>query len=190
MEEAMYILFLLFAAFLLISIFGTNWPVKFYHHFLLRNLAEVLEAVPELNGLLFSNVYSQINTIYRGKELKIRFVEASIDSLKANSGLELRMHVPSQVIMEFYSFKRNKREWGDFKRFLTGDPQIDSHWFILTKDQTTAKLFWDSFNLKDFILTPCLDQMLLNQNELIVQLKNYRSAEKVKEFIDRLVQVF
>jgi hypothetical protein len=186
---AMYILLLLLAAFFLISILGTNWPVKFYHHFLLKQLAEILEAVPERNGLLFSNVYSQINTIYQGKELKIRYIEGSIDSLKAHSGLELRMHLDSQAVMEFYPFKRNKHEWGDFIRFLTGDPQFDSQWFILTNNPTTAGTFWNSSDLKGLLLTPGLEQVLLNQHELIVQLKNYRSAEKVKQFIDRLVRV-
>jgi hypothetical protein len=185
----MYILLLLLVAFFLFSILGTNWPTKFYHHLLLKRLAEELEAIPERNGLLFSNVYSQINTIYKGQQLKIRFMEASIDSLKANQGLELRLYVAEEAVLEFYPLRLHKREWGDFKCFLTGDPQLDAQWFILTNNQAAASAFWNSTNLKDLMLTPGLEQILLNQHELIVQLKHYRSVKNVKQVIDRLVQI-
>jgi hypothetical protein len=186
----MYILFLLLAAFFLISIFGTNWPIKFYHHFLLKRLAEELAAIPERHGLLFSNVYSQINTIYKGRQLKVRFMEASIDSLKANHGLELRLFIPTETVLEFYPLRLHKHEWGEFKHFQTGDGQIDTQWFILTNNPITAGTFWNSFNLRDFLLTPGLEQVLLNQHELIVQLKNYRSVKNVKQIIDEIVKVF
>lgn len=185
----MYILFLLLAAFFLISIFSTNWPVKMYHHSLLKNLAIALGTVPERYGLLFSNVYSEINTVYKRRQLKIRFVEASIDSLKPNSGLEIRMRITSETIMEFYHLKRNKREWGEFKRFQTGDKLLDSQWFILTNDLVKANDFWGMNNLKSLIANPHLEQLLINQDEAIVQLKSYRSYQKIIEFIEQMVQV-
>jgi len=191
----MYILFLFLAALFLISIFATNWPVKQYHYYLLRNLAVLLGTVPEKNGMFLSNVYSQINTIYRGKKIKIRFMEASVDSLKANSGLELRVQILSgdaceHAVLEFYPIRQHKHEWGEFKRFHTGDSLIDSQWFILTNNLTTAGLFWNSFSLQNLLQYPDLGKVLLNQNELIIQFKNYRSAVKVKQFIDELTHVF
>ncbi|HBE80243.1 MAG TPA: hypothetical protein DDW65_21055 [Firmicutes bacterium] len=188
----MYILLLLLAATFLISIFTTNWPVKFYHHYLLKQLAELLGAIPEKNGLLSSSVYSQINTIYRDKELKIRFVEASVDSIKEHSGLEIRMYinVSAQGVLECYPMRKGKHEWGDFKRFLTGDPGLDRQWFILTNEPVAAGVIWDSCRFPDLLRYPGLEKLLINQNELIVQFKYYYwSAEKVKQFIDQLVHV-
>jgi hypothetical protein len=187
----MYILLLLLAAGFLISIFTTNWPVKFYHHCLLKQLAELLGAIPEKNGLLSSSVYSQINTIYKDKALKIRFVEASVDSIKAHSGLEIRMEIDisAQGVLECYPMRKNKHEWGDFKRFLTGDPGLDREWFILTNESVAASDIWNSCRFSDLLRYPGLEELLLNRHELIVQFKYYRSAEKVKQFIERLVQI-
>ena len=189
----MYILALLLAAFFLISIFATMWPLKLYHYSVLKKLAELLEAVPEKNGMLLSNVNSQINTINHGKAIKIRFIEGSADSLKTSSGLELRMYISNdgaceQAILEFYRMRQNKREWGDFKRFLTGDPQIDSSWYILSNNPTIAGVCWKMFNFKSLLMLPGVEQILLNQNELIVKFKHYQSVTKIKQFIDQLVQ--
>ncbi|HBF35781.1 MAG TPA: hypothetical protein DDW50_00490 [Firmicutes bacterium] len=188
----MYILVLLLTAFFLISIFATNWPVKLYHHTILTRLAELLDAVPEKNGMLLSNVYSQINTIYRGWEIKIRFLEASIDSLKANSGLEIRMYLHSpdcaeNAILEFYPMRQKKREWGDFKRFLTNDPQIDNHWFALTNNTSSARECWNSFDFKKILFESGVVQVLLNQHELIIQLRYHGSVKKIMHFINELV---
>ncbi|MGE5582793.1 MAG: hypothetical protein ACM3X9_09690 [Bacillota bacterium] len=186
----MYILFLLLAAFLLLSIFSTNWPVKLYHHYFLQKLAGILETVPERYGFFFSGMYSQIQTIYRNKPLKIRFIEGSVDSLRTGSGLEIRTIVPSGAVLEFYRPRRNKREWGDFQRFLTGEQSIDSQWFILTNDPVSAGLFWNSFHLQDLLNYPWLEQLLINREELIAQVGNYRSPEGVRKFLDLLVQAF
>lgn len=190
----MYILFLLLAAFFLISIFATMWPLKLYHHFILKKLADLLETVPEKNGMFLSGVYSQINTVYRGKKIKIRFMEGSVDSLKINSGLELRMYILSEgvsehAILEFYPIRHNKHEWGDFKRFLTGDPQIDSGWYILSNNLTTASVCWNMFNFKSLLLLSGIEQVLLNKNELVMKFKNCHSVAKIKRFIDQLVQI-
>lgn len=190
----MYILFLLLAAFFLISIFATMWPLKLYHHFILKKLADLLKAVPEKNGMFLSNIYSQINTVYRGKKIKIRFMEGSVDSLKISSGLELRMYILSEgvsehAILEFYPIGKNKHEWGDFKRFLTGDPQIDSGWYILSNNLTTAGVCWNMFNFKSLLLLSGIEQVLLNQNELVMKFKNCHSVTKIKRFIDQLVQI-
>jgi hypothetical protein len=161
---------------------------------IMKKLAYLLETVPEKNGMLFSNVYSQINTVYQGKELKIRFMEASTDSLKPSSGLELRVHVPGESkdqprIMEFYPMRLKKREWGDFKRFLTGDPQLDASWFILTKNPASADICWNLLNFKSLLSIPGVEQVLLNQNELVVRFKNHHSATKIKQLIDQLVAI-
>ncbi len=183
----MYFLFLILIALFLISILSTNWPVKVYHHFLLTKIAQIFNAVPERKGLIFSNVYSQINLIYHERQIRIRFMEASVDSLRANSGLEIRTKIATQVVMEFYRFDRSKREWGDFKRFTTNDLQLDSEWFILTNDLTSSREFWDSFKLRQLLSEKALKQLLINREEIICQLSTH-SPERVKNFIDLLIQ--
>ena len=190
----MYILSLLLFAFFLISIFVTNWPVKLFHHHILTKLAAFLDTVPEKNGIFLGNVYSQITTIYRGKELKIRFLEATIDSLKASSGLEVRMNIQNQdcckdAVLEFYSLRLKKREWGDFKRFLTGDPLIDNQWFILTNNSSIAGKCWDSFDFKKILLASGVGQIMVNKGELIIQFKNYGSIKKIQFFLEQLTQI-
>ena len=190
----MYILLLFVIAFFLISIFMTNWPVKFYHHLILAKLAELLNAVPEKKGLLLSNVYSEIHTNYNGLDIKIRFLEASIDSLKANSGLEIRTDLQNRVncqdiILEFYPIRRQKREWGDFKRFLTADSQIDSQWFILSNNPISARECWNSFDFRKILQSSGVAQVLLNKGELIIQYRSYGAVKKIKYFLDELVAI-
>jgi hypothetical protein len=193
-EEVLYILFLLITAFFLISIFATNWPIKLYHYFILKKLAETLETIAEKKGLLFSNVYSQINTIYHGKEIKIRFIEGSIDSIKTSFGLETRLYLSDdrgcgQSILECYPIRQKKHEWGDFKRFFTGDPSIDTNWYILTNNLESSNACWNLLNLKSLLSFSGVEQVLLNKNELIVKFKYYHSVATIKRFIDQLVQL-
>jgi hypothetical protein len=189
----MYLLGLLLIAFLVLSVIGTNWPTKTYHYALLKKLAEVLGAEPEKHGLVFSGVYSEINTIYQDREMRIRFVEGSADSLKSSSGLEIRLRLKNQsmVIMEFYPERMNKREWGHFKRFLTGESRIDSQWFILTDDLESAGGFWKEHRIEKVLLSsPNLEQILVNKEEVIVRLRRNQPAPEVKDLIDRLIEVF
>ncbi len=187
----MYFIFLFVTAFLLISIFSTNWPIKLYHHALLKKLAQELNTVPQRHGLLFSNVYSEIICTFQGKNFKIRFIENSIDSIKTNSGLEIRMSEASGVVMEFYRTNRRKRVWGDYRQFVTGDQQIDSEWFILTTDPDKANELWLRTQLIKFLKDfPQLEQILINQQEIIIQLKNYHSSKITLKVLQRITACF
>ncbi len=186
----MYFVVLFGAAFLLISIFSTNWPVKLYHHLLLKKLARELNTQPQRRGLLFSNVYSEIISVFQGKEFRIRFIENSIGSLKTNSGLEIRVSENTGVVMEFYRVNQKKRVWGDYRQFRTGDCRVDSEWFILTTDPDQAGKLWGRTQLgallKDF---PHLEQVLINRQEIIVQLKNYRSSKLAINVLQKLASI-
>lgn len=187
----MYFLLLFVTAFLLISIFSTNWPIKFYHDTLLKKLARELHTEPQKHGMMFSNVYSEVIANYQGKDIRIRFIENSIDSIKANSGLEIRIREASGVVMEFYRINRNKKAWGDFQQFISGDNRIDSEWTILTTDPDRAKELWDRSQLIEILkTTPQLEQILINQQEIIVQLKSCHSSELVLNILHRVVSCF
>jgi hypothetical protein len=186
----MYFLFLFILAFFLIFIFGTNAPIKLYHHYLLCKLANALGVTIAQNSI-FSNVYSEINTFFEGHELKIRFVDGSSGSLKANSGLEIRVNWTAQFLMEFYRIRENKREWGDFKRFVTGEKLIDDSWFILTDNLETAANWWDQTNhqfrklVSDF---NAINQILINKNEIIVQLRRFHSCREIMALVSLIIE--
>lgn len=187
----MYFLFLFVTAFLLISIFSTNWPTKLYHHTLLKKIAQELQTEPQKRGMLFSNVYSEIITAYHGKDIRIRFIENSIDSIKANSGLEIRIREATGVVMEFYRVNRSQRAWGDFQQFISGDNLIDSEWFILTTDLNQAQKLWERTQLIELLKTTTqLDQILINQQEIIIQLKRYYSSKSVLQILHRITSCF
>jgi len=183
----MYYVVLFGAAFLLISIFSTNWPIKLYHHLLLKKLARKLKTEPKRHGMLFSNVYSEISCVYQGKEFRIRFIENSIDSIKTNSGMEIRMSQNTGVVMEFYRTEHKKQVWGDFQQYRTGDPLIDSEWSILTTDLEKADQLWGRTHLNDLLKDSCqLEQLLINRQEIIVQLKYYRSSKTALNILGRM----
>lgn len=187
----MYYLFLLITALLLLSIFSTNWPVKLYHYLFLRKLARKLGTEPVRYGLLLSGVYSEIGTVYQGKEIKIRFIENSIDSIRANAGLEIRVKEDTGIVMEFYRVKLKKKAWGDFHQFKSGDQLIDSKWFILTTDPDRSKELWERAQLAELLKsTPQLDQLLINQQEIIIQLKNYHYTKLALKILDRIIACF
>ena len=183
----MYYLLLFATAFLLISIFSTQWPVKLFHHYQLKKLGALLHCEPQRSGLTFSSVYSQIDTVYNSRKIVIRFVEGSVDSLKSQSGMEIRLQMASPVVMEIYNRGR-KREWGQFKQFQTGDSLIDSRWFILTNDLETAATFWSQSKLADLLSqnTRLIDQILISRDEMILQLRRFRSAAKTVRFLELL----
>lgn len=186
----MYFVALFATAFLLISIFSTNWPIKLYHHLLLTKLARELNTQPQRHGLFFSNVYSEIISIFQGKEFRIRFIENSLGSIRSNSGLEIRMSENTGVVMEFYRANRKKRVWGDYRQFQTGDTRIDSEWFILTTDLEKAEQLWSRTQLRDLVKNyPQLEQILINQQEIIIQLKNYHSSKSVLNVLQRLASL-
>lgn len=186
----MYLVALLFCAFLILSVLMTNWPAKGYHYLLLKKLGQDLGVEPQRYGMTFSSVFSEINTIYKGRDLRIRFLEGSIDSLKSGSGLEIRIRYPAGVIMEFYHMGLGKREWGDFKRFLTGESPIDAQWFILTNDQGLAGKFWEEHRLRQFLThNPQLEQILVNNEEIVLKLRRYHSSVIVIGLIEELIGV-
>mgnify|MGYP001200970712 CR=1 FL=1 len=184
----MYFVVLSATAFLLISIFSTNWPVKLYHHQLLKKLARELNTNPQKYGLLSSNVYSEIICSYRGKSFRIRFIENSIDSIKTNSGLEIRMSENTGLVMEFYRAKHRKRVWGDYQQFQSGDSWIDTEWSILTTDLDKADELWERTKLSALLKDlPQIEQILINRQEIIVQLKHFHSGKTALNLIERLV---
>jgi len=187
----MYFLLLFITASLLISIFSTNWPAKLFHHTIINNLARELHTEPQKHGMMFSNVYSEIITIYQEKDIRIRFIENSIDSIKATSGLEIRIREAAGVVMEFCRSNRNKKAWGDFKQFISGDNLVDSEWTILTTDPDRAKELWECSQLTELLkTTPQLEQILINQQEIIVQLKSCHSSELALNILNRVVSCF
>lgn len=185
----MYFLLLFLIAFLLFSLITTNWPVKIYHHNFLKKLGVVLQSEPHKNGLTLAGVYSEIVTVYRGRELKIRFVEGAAGALRANPGLEIRLKAISPAILGIYPWKHNQQEWGDFKRFQTGEPLLDSQWFILTDNlQATAEV-WRTGKFAALLTgNHYLEQMQVNHDEIIVCLRRFHSPEKVVSFLDRLCE--
>jgi hypothetical protein len=185
----MYFLLLFLVAFVIFSLVTTNWPVKIYHHYLLKQLGLVLHSEPQRNGLVFAGVYSQIVTIYRGRDIKIRFLEGASGALRSNPGLEIRLKAPSPVVLGIYSRRHNQQEWGDFKRFQTGDALIDSQWSILTDNLQSAAGFWENRKLAPLLTGDhYLEQMQVNHDETIVCLRRFHSPGKVIAFLDGLCE--
>lgn len=185
----MYFLLLFLVAFAIISLLTTNWPVKIYHHYLLKQLGMVLHCEPQKNNLAFGGVYSQIVTVYRGRDIKIRFLEGASGALRSNPGLEIRLKVPSPVVLGIYPWRHHQQEWGDFKRFQTGDAFVDSQWFILTDNLQSAAEFWRNRNLVPiFNGNHSIGQMQVNHDEIIACLQRFHSPGKVMAFLDELYE--
>ncbi|HEX3047354.1 MAG TPA: hypothetical protein VHY08_21565 [Bacillota bacterium] len=187
----MYFILLFAAAFLIISLLTSFWPVKLYHHYLLKDLAAALDSDPQRQGLVFSKVYSEITPSFQGREWRIRFVEGSADSLKSNTGLELRLKANSGTVLECYPLRRGKREWGDFKRFLTGNPEVDGAWFMLSNNLETAAEFWGDGKLAGILNNRkfFIEQLSFTQEEVVARLRRYPSKERVVEFMETLANV-
>ena len=184
----MYFILLFAAAILIISLLTSFWPVKLYHHYLLKDLAAVLDSDPQRYGLIFSKTYSEITTSFQGREWRIRFVEGSVDSLKSNTGLEIRLKVNVETVLECYPLRRRKREWGDFKRFVTGNPQVDEEWFLLSNDLEKAAAFWGDGKLAGILSnrTFYIEQLSVTCAEVVVRLRRYPSRERVVELMEAL----
>ena len=186
-EEVMYFLLVFLAAGCLFSLITTQWPVKIYHHVLLKKLGLLLHSEPQGKGPALSGLYSQIITIYRGRELAIRFLENSTGALQNQGGLEIRVKAFSPAVISIYQRKHNQREWGDFKQFQTGDPVLDSQWFILTDNPQGAAEFWGFVKFAPLLTgRHDLEQIQVNRDEIVVCLGRFHSPEKVVAFIDRL----
>lgn len=181
----MYLFLLLLTALFIISIFCTGWPVKLYHHFQLKELAKVLNVTPKIYGFLFSGVYSELSfTSKDGETVKIRFMEGSADALFANSGLEIRKTGNNQMNMEFYRSRHAKTEWGEFKRFLTEDAEIDNQWSILTDNIDLSRELWKKIKIKEILKNASLEQLLISHHEIILKFKRMIAIDKIKEFIE------
>ncbi len=186
----MYFLLLFLAAFFIISLISWNWPVKLYHTWLMQKIAREFGCEPVRHGL-DARISAELETIYQGKQLRIRFVERSLDSLKsAGAGLEIRLGCRSQVILECYRPWHHKREWADFKQFRSGDRRIDSQWFMLTPEPDRVAPLWQHLNLEILLGDSSLDQLLLNQKEIIIRLRRFVSGTAVRELVDRVIRAF
>lgn len=191
-ETMMYFLVLFFSAFLLISFFATNWPFKLYHFYLLKSLAQAYGIKPIRFGLLLSSVFSELKIEVNLKSIRVRFLESSIDSLnKTNSGWELRQLYPAPTILEFYHVRLAKREWGDFKRFITGNVNIDSEWVILTPDLIQAQKFWQikQQSLEQLLNNQLIEQILFSSEEIIIRLRRFVSVTNIQTVVELLLKL-
>ena len=188
----MYFLILFITAFLLIFLLATNWPIKFYHYYFLKKLARLYETTPVRFGLLLSSVFSEITILNNSNPIRVRFLESSVDSLnKANSGLELRRPYPTPIILEFYHSRLSKQQWGDFKRFLTGNNLIDSKWVVLTPDPVRAEEFWQiKQNVFEPILNnPLIEQILFSKDEMIIRFRHLITVSMVQTVVELLMKM-
>jgi hypothetical protein len=187
----MYFILLFAAAVLIISLLTSFWPIKLYHHYLLKDLAAALDTDPQRQDLIFPKIYSEITTNFQGRLWRIRFVEGSADSLKSNTGLELRLKANNGTVLECYPLRRGKREWGDFKRFLTGNPEVDSAWFMLSNDLGQATELWGDGKLAGILCNRhfYIEQLSFTREEVVTRLRRYPSRERVVEFMEALARV-
>ena len=184
----MYFVWLFLVAFLLIFFFCTNWPVRMYHNNYLAKLAAILGSIVQNRHSSIMGPAPELNTIYHGRPFTIRFVEGSVDALQSNSGLEIRMEIKSEAVMECYRLSGKSRERGEFIRFQTGTPEIDSRWFIMTTNPTTAASFWEKSGLKELLAfnQRNIEQLSINRTEMIIRLQK-NSISQVVELVNRLV---
>ncbi len=185
----MYLLLLLITALFILSILGGNWPFKLYHAHLIQKVAREFGVASVDRGFWFSQTSREIVADYRQIPIQIRFLERPLDSLKPiNSGLEVRARFPFRVVLEINHLRLKKREWGEFKQFLSGDRQLDSQWFMLTPEPEHAAELWGRLRLEPVLRFPFLEQVLINHNEIIVRVRRFGSAARVKELADLLVE--
>jgi hypothetical protein len=186
----MYFLALIVTALVILSIFSSNWPLKGYHFYLLKQLAAEFGVAPIKHGMVFSASYAEIRPIIRGREFVIRFMEGAPDSLRNASGLEIRMRGEIPAIMEFYRVPHSQREWGDFKKFSTGDPGLDGQWLILTPQPEEAQSFWDRGKLQVILNgNHPVDQILLTPGEMILRLRRFGSAGQLREVAELMAGI-
>ncbi|MCL6590358.1 MAG: hypothetical protein K6U80_10435 [Firmicutes bacterium] len=188
----MYFILLFAAAVLIISLLTSFWPVKLYHHYLLKDLAAALDSDPKRQGSVFSKVYSEIAAQFQGREWRIRFMERAVDSLKSNTGLEIRLKANAGTVLECYPLRRGKREWGDFKRVFTGNPEVDSAWFLLSNDPGPAAELGQNEKLAGILSNRNygLEQLSFTREEVVARLRRYPSRERVLELMEELGGIF
>ena len=142
----------------------------------------------------FSGLPSNCHADYRGRELKLKFLETATDKLRQTSGLELRFKYDSQIVASIYHRQNRRDAWGDFKIFATGNEGLDSQWLILTNDLPALKLFWEAKgqnwgNLMNNLTTSQPGMVILfNNDELIFHLRAFLWPERLKRFLDWLLE--
>ena len=190
----MQLLILFSLALIIFSLINYNFPVKIYQYFFLRKLAKYLDLdLPRANLGLFG-VAVELYADYRGRELKLKFLETTTDKLRQTSGLELRFKYDSQIVASIYHRQNRREAWGDFKIFATGNEGLDSQWLILTNDMLALKLFWEAKgqnwgNLMNNLTTSQPGMViLLNNDELIFHLRAFIWPERLKRFLDWLLE--
>jgi hypothetical protein len=185
----MYLLALIVTALAVLSVFSSNWPVKWYHFHLLNQLAREFAATPIKYGMILSTSFAEIRPQIMGKDFVIRFIEGASGSLRAESGLEIRMRKQFPMIMEFYRMPTSKREWGEFKKWVTGDPTLDSQWLILTPRPQEAQSFWNRGKLPGIIMdNHQIDQILLTPDEMILRLRRFGSVGRIREIVKKMAE--
>jgi hypothetical protein len=186
----MYFLALIITALVTLSIFSSNWPLKWYHLHLLNQLAAELGVTPVRHGMLLSMSFAEIRPVILGREFVIRFMEGVPGSLRNPSGLEIRMRGEFPAIMEFYRVPHSRREWGDFKQWRTGDPDLDGRWLILSPQPEAAQSFWDLGKLQGLINgNHPIEQISLTNGEMILRLRRFGSVAQVREVAGRMAEI-
>lgn len=186
----MYTLLLILTASLFISVFTTNWPIKLYHRWFLKKLARRLGVTPSTYGL-FAAVASQLTLEQSGRRIQVRFLEGTMGALYANSGLEIRITTADNPVVEFYRRHTRKDEWGDFRRILSGDAAVDEGWLILTPEMERARAFLQAHaGLVRQLSSPYIDQILVNNGEIIIQLRRIYSVGRLQAVLEELADLF
>ncbi|HYH02164.1 MAG TPA: hypothetical protein VEC37_03610, partial [Bacillota bacterium] len=145
---------------------------------------------PVRYGMILSHTFAELRPVYQGREFVIRFMETAADALRAAGGLEIRVKNPFPVIVEFYRQPTRQREWGDFKRMLTGVAEVDSQWLILTPQNETALKFWKDSGIKEFLESSrWIERVLISNEELVVRLRRFESAAVIRQLADRLSRI-
>lgn len=195
----MYPIVLIFCAFLILSLFATNWPLKLYHHAVLTKAGKAIGARPA-RGSLFAGVYSEIRAPLAGREVRIRYVEGSMDAIHAASGLEMRIPLAQPAVIEFYRVKLKKAEWGEFKRVFTGDEALDREWVILGNDPELARQFLRAsasahpgaprHPLVRLLTNRHIEQILFHSREMIIRFQKGDPVDSVIEVFRILPDFF
>lgn len=185
----MYLIYLFGTAFLILSIISTNWPVKLFHFCLLNQLAAVWRIAPIRYGLLFSHTYAELRPVLQGQEVMLRFLEGAAGALRPTAGLELRLKRTLPAVVQFYRLPTRQREWGDFKPWVTGTPEIDSQWLVLTPAPNETERLWQNGSLRRVIESSRqIEQLLVSESEIVVKLRRFESVAAVQRLAEGLAE--
>ncbi len=182
----MYLFALLITAFVIFYTLMTNWPVKLYQNWRLRELAKLLQTEVTEHGLWFTNIASEIKTDYHGYPLTVRFIAGTMDALRSSSGLEIRFKASFPVVIQITSALRRRTAYGHFQKVTTGVGEIDQRWMIISEEPSQALALLNLEPWQDLLMIKFnFEQIMVNQDELIVRLRNL-STTKLLELLEKL----